>query len=133
MNDSVESSIILLTFFTFLIVIVYYLINRQRQIIVRHGSYIQGVWERKGNTEMGEAWFIRYNITANTITAFADPPMLFQASYNIKNETENLVTLELGQLETDPPYPEGTIAEMPIAIDRKRQQILIGDKIFKRV
>ncbi|HNI45440.1 MAG TPA: hypothetical protein PK230_12140, partial [Chitinophagales bacterium] len=82
---------------------------------------------------MGEAWFIRYNITANTITAFADPPMLFQASYNIKNETENLVTLELRQLETDPPYPEGTIAEMPIAIDRKRQQILIGDKIFKRV
>ena len=131
MSDAAEQSLMILTFFVFMVVGIIYLVNRRREVLIKYADFIKGVWERKGATEQGNNWYIRYLFEEDTFQVFADPHLHIKGNYKIAGELENLLTLELyniQQNDTFIPY-----AQMPIAIDHRRHQLTIEEKVFKRV
>lgn len=133
MSDSIEQSLLILIFFVFMVVGMYYLIYRNRQVLPRHAAFLVGVWERKGHTPEGAAWYIRYVLDGRQVSVFADPPLHLQAQYRVAAEVENLVTLELQHVQRDGLLDTAAPPYLQIAVDQRRQQLTIDDHVFKRV
>ena len=131
MSDSVEQSLMILTFFVFMTVGIIYLINRKHETPIKYANFIKGVWERKGTTEQGEAWYIRYLFENDTFEVFAEPHLHIKGSYKIASELENLLILDLYNIEQNGKFIP--FAQMPIAINHRQHQLTIENKVFKQV
>ena len=90
------------------------------------------MWERKGRTEDGQPWFIRYTFGEKDFEVTAQPALHRKGTYSVGKEVESLLILQLYNVVENQTFfiP---FTELPIAVDRRNNCLTIDDKLFRRV
>jgi len=108
---------------------VYFLPTISRQPFLFFKHYIRGEWQRTGINAEGVFWSFRYVFEKNDFQIIGDPDYHVKGKYKILKEVENLLILHLFDIEGD---QEAKDLVLSISVDKKRDQIAIENRVFKR-
>ncbi len=124
------SYLFLLNLAAAIVIFIAFMIGFDRRRYVKHAQFIQGTWQRKGFSLVGEPWEICYQFNPNgSFLIEADPPLHTTGNYRILKEVENLLLVELYHIEGDKLAHHN---HLPIAVDTKRHIVRIDDRVYKR-
>ena len=128
--QNVNWSLILMTIVFLLSVFAFFMVSIKKSGKILHHKFIRGTWRHEGTTPTGEAWYFNYHFAEKTNKIEAYPPFSAQGKYEIVKEIENLVVLKAFNISGD-----GNTNDhfLNIGVEPKRQQLMINDRIYKRV
>lgn len=128
--QTVNWSLILMTIIFLLSVFTFFMVSIKKSGKILHDQFIRGTWQHAGKTPDGHAWYFNYHFTEKDYHIEAYPPFQAKGKYKIVKEIESLIVLKVfnitGDGETQPHF-------LNIGVDKKRQQLTINDRVYKRI
>ncbi len=128
--NTINWSLILMTIVFLLCVFAFFMVSIKKSGKILHNKFIRGTWRHEGKTPTGEPWYFNYHFTDKTYSIDAYPAFKANGRYDIVKEIESLIILKAHHISGD-----GNTNDhfLNIAVDTKRQQLRINDRIYKRV